>query len=182
MIVCVCVRVVIQNVKTLLLQLKAACHLSRNSKSVVECISSSLAGQTISSGLSIITSINSVLSSIATAGELGADEARDDINIVGRAMVEVALVNGSKSIGVATVSLRSKLNSRVGAVTKVKSGTLLGSCGGVASVLWIWTSVNETKYLTRLLHRKVAHSPCTSQSDTSISALPPLAAAAQALC
>lgn len=109
--------------------------LSGNSKSVVESVSSSLARQTVGGSLSIITSINSVLGSVAAAGELRADEARDDVDVVGRAVVEVVLVDGGESVGVATVSLRSELNSRVGAVTKVKSGTLLGSCGGVASIL-----------------------------------------------
>lgn len=50
-------------------------------------------------------------------------------------MVEIGLVNRSKGIGIATISLRCELDSRVGTVTKVKGGALFGSSRRVTVVL-----------------------------------------------
>lgn len=110
-------------------------HLSRDTQRIVECIRGILARQAISGSLSIITSIHSVLGSIAAASKLRADEARDNVDVVGRTVVEVVLVDSGKRIGIATVSLGRELDGRVGAITKVESGALLGGRGGVAVVL-----------------------------------------------
>lgn len=117
-------------------------HLSRDTESIVERISGILASKTISSGLSIGTGIDSILSSITAAGELRADEAGDDVDVVRGAVGEVVLVDGSERIGVATVSLGGELDGRVGAGAEIEGGAaLIGGRGGVASILFEIVSI-----------------------------------------
>lgn len=113
-----------------------------DTKSIVKRISGSLARETVGSGLGSSTGVDGVRAGVAAAVELRADEARDDVDVVGRAVVEVVLVDGSERIGVATVSLGRELDGWVAAVAEVEGSALLGGRGGVASILYVSISIS----------------------------------------
>lgn len=117
-------------------------RLGRNAQGRVESISSSLAGRGVGGGGSIIAGGDGVGRGLALGLQLAADEARDDLDVEGAAVVEVGRVGGRERLLLAAVETRGELDGGVAAGTKVQLGLagaqlaeLLGAGGGVALVL-----------------------------------------------
>jgi hypothetical protein len=94
-------------------------------KTRVESIRSGLACKTRSRSRSIVTGADSSSVNIALVGHLGADELRDDIDLLGGAVVESAQVSRLKGLLLAAVGGKTKGDGRV-AVAK-RGGTVGGS-------------------------------------------------------
>lgn len=115
-------------------------RLSSNAQSRVEGIRSRLARLRLSGGRRGITCAHGISGRLALAAQLLADEVRDDLDVQGRAVVEVGLINGGEGVLVGPVLLDAEGDGGVAAGAKVESGTaelaqLLGRGGSVALVL-----------------------------------------------
>lgn len=125
-------------------------RLGRNAEGRVESISSSLAGRGIGSGGGVVAGGDGVGPGLALGLQLAADEARDDLDVEGAAVVEVGRVGGRERLLLAPVEARRELDGRVAARPEVQLGLagaqlaeLLGSSGGgVALVLCSGGSVS----------------------------------------
>lgn len=117
-------------------------RLGRNAQGRVESISSSLAGLGVGGGGGVVAGGDGVGRGLALGLQLAADEARDDLDVEGAAVVEVGRVGGRERLLLAPVEARRELDGRVAAGPEVQLGLagaqlaeLLGSGGGVALVL-----------------------------------------------
>lgn len=118
-----------------LVQFNQTC-LNRDTEGIIKRISSSLPRQSIGRNLCIITRSSGVLAGLATVREALADKSADNVDIVGRAMVEILLVDGGEGIRSAAVTLSGELNRRVCAVAEVSgAGSELAGGSGVAGIL-----------------------------------------------
>lgn len=121
-------------------------HLGRDAQGRVESISSGLARRGIGGAGGVVAGADGIGRRLALALQLAADEARDDLDVEGAAVVEVGRVGGRKRLLLAAVEAGGELDGRVAAGAKVQVGLagaelaggpaeLLGAGGGVALVL-----------------------------------------------
>lgn len=107
-------------------------------KSLIESISSGLAGKTTSCSLASVTSSNGLLAGLTFAPKLLTYKAGDDVDGIGRAVVEIVLVHSGERSDVPAVRLWGERNRRVGATAKVSSCglTLRGGRAAGAATFW----------------------------------------------
>lgn len=82
-----------------------------------------MAGLCGSGGAGRLARADRVCGSLALAVELLADEVGDDLDGESRSMVEVGLVDGSKSVAIRSVGLLAKRDGRTAARAKVERST-----------------------------------------------------------
>jgi hypothetical protein len=124
-------------------------HLGRDTQGRVESIGSSLALLSVGGAGGVVASGHGVGGGLALGLQLAADEARNDLDVEGTAVVEVGRVSGGKGLLLAAVETCGELDGRVGARAEVEAGLaeltqLLAAGGGVTLVL-LSTTVGDAE-------------------------------------